>query len=524
MTGKLYNGRVNSYNPSTRVYSVNVTGLGDRFCRRLHNGVDRPYPDRKLVVCAQVYDSSWIIIGELESPAVPAGTNRPTTTDESAAAFVNNLTELNTRSPSLDVPQFRDPEDEIHFAGDASIENRTDDPKSRSKIKIYSYGAILTFASNFCFQMFNRRDNKILTTARSFVTRSVGYFKSIIFNTKTNTTTIYEQLQSNPIEQDSTGQPAAKNDRESYEGVIPVIGNRAKYGTQLIRAPKVERGRRDMYGDHRVEERDNKTHSYRERQDSITYAPDGTEKTRNTEIYKEEGRIVSGSGAVSYGSRVFYRDWLVIEINNETNSVRIEDLKRSQKIEMSSTGVFIKGSNVSIDGDVIKLTATSAIHLDTPALIGTNLTTALFETPTGSPMLSLNSSGGGYFDLSMYKGILLDGYTKLVSLDLIPKGFSVLGFLRGFKSKIGFLKKLLGSVKSAAQSLLGDRASLLKEISGGLTPPDISGLAGGLTPPDISGLAGGLTPPDIGGLASGLTPPNISPPNLSNLTPPLPGL
>lgn len=503
----MYAGWVGSYNPSTRIYNVNVDGLGDKPARRLHSGIDRPYPNDTRVLCVQAHDMAWVILGEVEMPEPPVGSDRPKTVDDSAADLVTNLGLVNTGVAILDTPQYRNPLAEINFAGDAAIENRVADPRSRSRIKIYSFGSVLVFASNFCFQLFNPKNNKILTSARSLVTRAVGHIKSIIFNPITNKTTIHEKLQSSPLEKNATGQPAPKTDRETFEGDVPAPNKQAKYGRELLKKPKVVRGRRDVYGDHRVEERDNKTHSYRERQDSVVYNADGTEKSRKTELYKEEGRIVSGSGAVSYGSRVIYRDWLVIEINNETNSVRIEDLKRSQKIEMSATGVFIKGNNVSIDGDVIKLTASSAIHLDTPALLGTNLVTALFETPKGTPMLSLDSAGGGYFDLSPYKGIVIDGYTKLVSLYQSPRGFSIGKFISGFRSKIGLLKKLLGSVRSAAQSLLGDRASLLKETAGNISPDSLSGLASGITPPDLSG----ITPPDLSG---------VTPPNLSGVTPP----
>jgi len=460
----IYAGWIGNYNPTTKIYNVNIDGLGDKPARRLHTGIDRPYPDNTRVLCAQAHDMAWVIMGELEMPEPQLSENRPRTVDDAAAELVKNLGVVNTGVPALDTPQYRNPLDEIHFAGDVSIENRTADPRSRSRVKVYSFGSVLTFASNFCFQILNRKDNKILTNARSIITRSVGYIKSVIFKSETNKTTIHERLQSSPLEKDANGQPAAKVDRETFEGDIPAKGNRARYGSQLIDAPKVERGRRDVFGNHRVEERDNKTSSYRERQDSVTYDSTGAETARTTEIYKEEGRIVSGSGGVSHGSRIIYRDWLVIEINNDTGIVRIEDLKRDQRIEMNNQGVVIKGNTVSLEGDIIQLKASTAIKLDTPALYGTNLGTVFFETATGRPLWQLNGSGDGYFDLSMYEGIVLDNYRLAASTYDITANLRFNDMIFQLKSKLGAVKGLLSETTTAANSPGADKSAILKEV------------------------------------------------------------
>ena len=466
----MYAGWVGSYNPSTRIYNVNVDGLGDKPARRLHSGIDRPYPNDTRVLCVQAHDMAWVILGEVEMPEPPVGSDRPKTVDDSAADLVTNLGLVNTGVAILDTPQYRNPLAEINFAGDAAIENRVADPRSRSRIKIYSFGSVLVFASNFCFQLFNPKNNKILTSARSLVTRAVGHIKSIIFNPTTNKTTIHEKLQSSPLEKNATGQPAPKTDRETFEGDVPAPNKQAKYGRELLKKPKVVRGRRDVYGDHRVEERDNKTHSYRERQDSVDYNADGTEKSRSTELYKEEGRIISGSGAVSYGSRIIYRDWLVIEVDNQSNSVRIEDIKSNQKIQLNPAGIFIKGKDVAIDGDSVTISAKTGIELEAPTLLVSKIRRGLFQTADGKPLLTLNPNSS-YFDLSQYRYIVLDQYKTIASITKFTSPGSAIRLMNSLKSSLGGVIKIFSNLKQKVTQSFENKPAILNEVAAEVKPP-----------------------------------------------------
>lgn len=349
-------GIIGSYDPDSRMYGVNVDVYGDRLARRLHTGVDKPFPVGTRVVCFKSETLSWIILGEVDMPQPEMADNRQKNVDEAAADLIEEIARLRPTSELGDKSNYRRPNDQLHFAGDVSLENRVEDPRSRSRVKIYSFGAILTFASNFCFQLFDRKENQILMQARNFLKRCIGYMKSIRTDSATQRTTIQEKVQSAVLEKNSLGQSAPRTDRLTVEGYIPWAGARATTGADIAKKPKVARGRREVFMDHRIEEIDNTTQTRRVRQDKVTYDADNQETARVQEIVSVEGNLQNERLTTAQaGSVTMYRDWLKITVDSPNQTVHIHDLKNNQTIILDTAGVSVTAKSFTVNSPAINL-------------------------------------------------------------------------------------------------------------------------------------------------------------------------
>lgn len=505
----IFPGIIRTYDPATREYTVSIDRQGVPKARRLNAGLDKPFQTESRVICLKCSDMSWLILGEVDMPSPIEDQPESPSVDDAAAALVNELNALNSGEREGAKGSFRKPNDNIHFIGDVSLENREPKANSRSRIKIFSFGSILTQASNLCFQLLDRKENRILTQARNILTRCIGYVQSIRFNQNTRLVTQSETLKASPLE------ATPKTDFQRIAGFVPKGLRNAKKPEELMIFPKVERGVREIMGNHRVEEFDNLTHTHRARQDTITYDTTGKEATRNTEMYQVTGRIAGeGAGNASFGSRTTYRDWLVIQVDNEGQSVLINDLKNNQKIEMNPGGILVKANNINIESKVTKITASESVVIDTPGFFVNNLQTMFMRSKLGKNWLAVDSGGDNYFDLSEYAGIWLNNYTE--EADKIPVDdpyitanslmSNILGMISSrkgafWKSRRDRWRNLSSLFANSPLSSLASATSMLPSLStlaGGL-----SGSLGGLTS-GLSGSLGGLTS-GLGGLTGGLT-------------------
>lgn len=363
-------GDVTEYDATTKTYTVSLDNHGDVLARRLLTGIDKPYPRFTRVVCIRTRGLEWTIIGEVDTPQPDPGENRPKTVDETTAELDSLVREIRIAARAGELPNFRPAGERVQFAGDASLENRTLDQRSRSFLKVFSFGAVLSFASNLCFTLWDKRNSQVITRARSWLLGLMGYSESITTRSDDPRTTRRELIQANPLpSQQGTGNPVPpRDDRETIEGFIPApAGSRAEDFAELMTKPKAEYGCRTRHVTHRVEEIDNETQTRRIRQDFVTYDSRGKETDRVTEVTYAEGNVGGeGEGDAKFGMRLRFRDWLFVEIDNELRTLRITNLMGEnhvivmteketslehgeQYLRLDAEGMRIKVENMHVD-------------------------------------------------------------------------------------------------------------------------------------------------------------------------------
>lgn len=390
---QIESGIVTEYDAETKMYLVSLDHCGDVQARRILTGVDKPYPQHARVVCLKDRGTEWSIIGELDMPESLPGDDRPRTVDESAADLDSKIREIRLANRVTDLPNMRPLGEDPQFAGDASIENRTRDPRSRSRVKVFSFGSVLAFASNLCFQLFDRRDNQIITQCRNLIFRAVGFQRTITTRADDPRTVIREVLQADPLPSQAEGENPRPVivDRETVEGYIPLPTGkeRAEDVSGIVEAPKAARGLRRRFVTHRADEVDNVQQVLRVRQDHVTYDDEGRETERVQELTHVEGNIEGEGGSAKRGSRTLYRDWLEIQVDSEGHVLTITNLggpdphriiltdehttieRGGQHVRLDDEGLHVKAKNMFVDveetidrkaGTVIRDTAPEVHH------------------------------------------------------------------------------------------------------------------------------------------------------------------
>jgi hypothetical protein len=179
---KMSCGTVKLYAPSTKLYTVVLDGIGDRNCRKMLTGVDRPVPRGRRVLVVNVRGADWIIVGELDSIPVTADIIPKTFEDQAAideASVSNEAGGTDDKLPSWRQIDSAGTAEDPNFTGDVSLENRADQHIQRSKVKVYGFGDILIKSSNICFDYWHKKENTILRRAKNLITRAFGYFYSV---------------------------------------------------------------------------------------------------------------------------------------------------------------------------------------------------------------------------------------------------------------------------------------------------------------------------------------------------------
>lgn len=326
-------GVVTNYDADTKTYVVSLDIEGDTLARRMLTGADKPYPPGSRVVLLRAEHLDWFIMGEVDMPSQDPDVDRLRTVDEAAADLDSIITRVRLSEKIGDLPRYRPADEALQFAGDVSIENRTVSQKSRSRVKVFSFGAVMTFASNLCFSLWSKRDNTLITQFRSLIERGIGFTRSITTRADDPRTVVREQIQGDPLttEEDTANPVAPKIDRETIVGHIPT-GDPTR--SDLSQGPKALRGERSSYTRHRFEEIDNNSHTRRLRQDRIENEGQDNEEITN-EIRHYEGNLTElGKTAGSY---TVYRDWLEIEVDNENHVLRIKNLNGPDSNEIVMT-------------------------------------------------------------------------------------------------------------------------------------------------------------------------------------------
>lgn len=317
-------GVVSNYDADTKTYVVNLDIEGDTLCRRMLTGVDKPYPPGARVVLMRGGYLDWMIVGEVDMPEQDPGANRRQTVDEAAADLDAILRDVRLQESIGEFPRYRPSDEYLQFAGDVSIENRAERQSNRSRVKVFSFGAVLAFASNLCFTLWDKRNNKMLVQFRDLIERGIGYVRTITTRPDDPRTVVREQIQGDPLatESDAENPPPPKIDRETIIGHIP---NGDQDRTDLAEGPKAERGERRQYTRHRYEEVDNNTHTHRIRQDVIENE-DQDDESITTERQSYEGNLEELERDNKRGTYTIYRDWLEIEVDNDNHVLRIKNL------------------------------------------------------------------------------------------------------------------------------------------------------------------------------------------------------
>lgn len=356
-------GFVREYDADKKVYIVCLDRTGDVTARRLVNGADKPIPPFARAVCMRIIGLDWVIMGEVDTAQPTPDDNRPKTIDEAVADLDSKLRSLRVSARSRNLPNFRAPGEEVNLAGDATLENRTLDPRSRSRVKVYAYGSVISFASNLCFTLWHRLEGLWFTQCRSFLLRAIGYERSITVSTEDPRLVMREIVQADPLPSQREGSEDPKpviTDRETIEGyVLPADGRYADTAEEIHEAPKVTRGTRETRVDHLAVESDNTTQTERRRLDFVEYEDDGTIKKRTNQYWKTVGNVEDDGAPFKHGSFERWRDWLEISIDNEKGEIRVRDLRGDgQEIRMVEAGVALSRGEQSItlddDGVTIK--------------------------------------------------------------------------------------------------------------------------------------------------------------------------
>lgn len=367
----LNTGIVSEYDANTKIYTVSVDYHSSVQARRILTGVDKPFPPRSRVVLLKLNGIEWAIIGEVDMLVNQDGLTRQRTADEEAAEILAVSKQIRDSSDLGELPKYRPEGEELQFLGDVSIENRTDRQQSRSRVKVFSFGSVISFASYLCHTLWDRRNNEIVQQSRALVERCIGFIRTIATPSDTRMSTVNTQVQGDAVSRKS-GADATRNfvDVETTEGFLPAPAGR---NGDLHANPKAKFGRRVKYRDHAVEEMDTETGVRRSSWVS------GEGDSRVTEINSLCGDLNDvGKG---YGRYDKYREWLEVTVDGKNRVYRIADAKNNQEFVITDSGITVKRGNntvsltdvgVTVSGDTVTIDSKGEIVLK-----GTNVRSEL---------------------------------------------------------------------------------------------------------------------------------------------------
>jgi len=361
-------GVVREYDSDKKMYVVNLDRIGDVYARRILNGADKPFPPLARVLCLRVTGLEWSILGEVDMPQKDPGAGRPQSIDEAVADLDSRLRAIRASTRAFELPNFRAPGEEPQFAGDASIENRTTDQRSRSRVKVYAFGSVVAFASNLCFTLWHRLESLWFTQCRSFLLRAVGYERSVTTRADDPRLVMKETVHADPLPGQTPGSENPRApivDRETVEGfVLPADGRYAKTASDIHEAPKVLRGTRETRVDYLAVETDNERQARRERLDFVEYDSDGKVKKRTPCVVRGEGHVEGDGPEIKHGRFERWGDWLEITIDNEKGEIHVRDLRgdgQEIRVTEKDTALVRGGQSIRIDDDGVTIKAKSLV-------------------------------------------------------------------------------------------------------------------------------------------------------------------
>ena len=259
-------GTVRSYDPERKLYKVSVEGgIGDRDCRMMLSGLDKPLSHGSSCIVMPVVGRRWVIIGELDLPSRAPDKALPES-GEQEAAIAGQMAAAVVQRNQAQAPNYRPVDlqgmgEEPQFVGDASLENRRTDHIRRSRVKVYSFGDILIRASALCYSLYHRATNTIYRRCRNELFEAHGV----------------QQHTVTPAEGDLAGKTTrrltVRHDAlrpeivDKLQSAGKLLPSDTAVGAELFIGPIANRGERVIWGLHRVEEIDNDTGTVRTQQE-----------------------------------------------------------------------------------------------------------------------------------------------------------------------------------------------------------------------------------------------------------------
>jgi len=342
-------GTVREFDSDKNVYIVNLDRTGDVISRAIVSGAERPYQILSRVVCVRVVGLDWAIIGEVSQPQPLPGDSRPKTLDETIAEFDSTLRDTRISNRAADLPNFREIGADVLVTGDASLENKTLNPRTRSRVKVFSHGSILSFASNLCFTLWHRLTGLMVTQCRSWILRTIGYEFSVSASVDSPRLVKRTVVQANPLPSQQASNSLPLIDRETIEGFIPSPDDTyAKSASEIAEHPKARRGIRLNQFDYLFVEADNNQQTVRLRLDKIERDDTGKITSRVNQVVKTIGRVRDDGVTFNDGHYETWGDWAEISINATDKIIRIKHVESSQVLEIAAAGITMSRQDQSI--------------------------------------------------------------------------------------------------------------------------------------------------------------------------------
>lgn len=354
-------GVVKLYNPLTKTYVVEVSGVGEKTdVRALVSGVSKPYPPKTRVIVCRPALLDWIIFGEVEMSSSASGTQQDVTNSNSAdevfASQEGNLLRqlfgriVNSKSfrPVDPENQYEDPE----FVGDAVLQNRTTRHSARSKVSVNATGDILARASKLCFLFMSRAKNAIIQTSRDWFLTVFGYEISVQTNVdklslnygKSQTKTI---VKADPTKKEFT--------RLQYEGLLNLTDSHGDSG--LLAVPVAGQGTRAVYGKLIVKEIDTQTGTIRlqvgENENRVAIVVGNT-------VAESSVHPVSGRHNNAITAPITFTAGMVIQ----TDKGLIEITPNKLKVTVGDSVIDLTEEAVSLTGKTIKFNAVGNLEIN----------------------------------------------------------------------------------------------------------------------------------------------------------------
>lgn len=364
-------GKIQSFDPKTYVYTVAIDGIGIVYASQLVTGGDRRLSVEERALCAQ-NGNQWFILGSTEVPQPAAEELRRLTPEEAIASIVGTAIPRSVSREPVEIPTLRPYSDNRPLSsGDAVLAPKPVNFRTpRSFVRAYSFGSIDIRASESCYQFMDSKDNEIIMSARGFLTSGPGYVKSVTFKITgigvgdiTKRLVVREEIRADPLNETLEREEGeeARLDRETIEGFIPSpSGSYSKGPVELFLKPQVRRGRREVLSDYLVVEHDHDSQTIRKRLDRV----DRVKKIRSLEIFHAEGYLTKeGPGLAVHGSRTLYRDWGLLEFDNDAGRMLLRVKDKTVVVDGNSislvsgekSGVYITNKGVIIKSDSILL-------------------------------------------------------------------------------------------------------------------------------------------------------------------------
>lgn len=193
----LHLGRIVKAYHTKKVYYVDMFDGVQQVCHPSDPGIDNPYKESDLVLCAQHSTFGWIIICRIPLPQAPVENGIEKTVSELLAEEQEQFQDYALgKSDTENLPSYNDPEEEftpVH--GDVVMKSRETD----TSVRIFSDGSLIHYVSNILYSAFLAAKNALVFTARQITFNIVPGFVFKVFTEKMDDTS---KVDDSPTPQD----------------------------------------------------------------------------------------------------------------------------------------------------------------------------------------------------------------------------------------------------------------------------------------------------------------------------------